>query len=54
MSRAQENVWISMTELRRNFYRVIREVEHGTTFTIVRRGRPVTRLVPMRSSEPGR
>lgn len=54
MSPAQEDVWITMTELRRHFYRVIREVENGTTFTIVRRGRSVARLVPIRSSESGR
>ena len=54
VSPAQEDVWITMTELRRHFYRVIREVENGTTFTIVRRGRSVARLVPIRSSESGR
>jgi prevent-host-death family protein len=35
-----------LTELRRHFGRVLREVQSGATFTIIRRGRPVARLVP--------
>jgi prevent-host-death family protein len=45
------DAWITMTELRRHFHRVLREVERGTTFTIIRRRRPVARLVPYRGIE---
>lgn len=40
-----EDMWITMTDLRRHLHRVLREVERGVTFTIVRRGRPVGRVV---------
>jgi prevent-host-death family protein len=36
---------ISMSDLRRDLHRVLREVELGRTFTITRRGVPVARLV---------
>lgn len=45
MSRVQEDVWITMTDLRRHVHRVIRQVELGTTFTVVRRGKRVARIV---------
>ena len=55
MSRVQEDVLVTMTDLRRQFHRVIRQVEHGTSFTVLRRGTPVARLVPVamfRSGQP--
>ena len=45
MSSVRGDVWISRTDLRRDFHRVLREVERGLTLTITRRGRPVARLV---------
>jgi prevent-host-death family protein len=42
---ASEDIWITITQLRRHFHRVLREVELGASFTITRRGRPVARLV---------
>lgn len=44
MNRVGDDPWISLTDLRRNFHRVIREVEGGQTFTISRRGEAVARL----------
>ena len=46
MTRPAEDLWITVTDLRRHMHRILREVEHGATFTIVRRGRPIARLVP--------
>ena len=46
MTAASEDIRITVTDLRRHIHRVLREVERDTTFTIVRRGRPVARLVP--------
>lgn len=46
MTGAKEDLWITVTDLRRHIHRVLREVERGATFTIVRRGRPVARLEP--------
>ncbi|WP_368834445.1 type II toxin-antitoxin system Phd/YefM family antitoxin [Mycobacterium intracellulare] len=37
---------IGITELRRNFCRIIGEVAQGQTFVITRRGREVAVLVP--------
>jgi prevent-host-death family protein len=46
MTRVQDDLWITVTDFRRNIHRVLREVEQGQSFTIVRRGRPIARLVP--------
>ncbi|HEX2627304.1 MAG TPA: type II toxin-antitoxin system prevent-host-death family antitoxin [Candidatus Limnocylindrales bacterium] len=46
MTRPTEGVWITITQLRRQFHRVLREAERGTQLTITRRGRPVARLAP--------
>jgi prevent-host-death family protein len=46
MKRVPEDIWITITDLRRNIHRVLREVERGAMFTVVRRGRPVARLLP--------
>ena len=45
MTRAEGDVSITITELRRHFHRILREVERGSTFTVVRRGLAVARLV---------
>lgn len=45
MSAGQADISITITDLRRQFHRVLRAVERGETFTIMRRGRPVARLV---------
>jgi prevent-host-death family protein len=54
MTGAAGDIWITMTDLRRHFHRVLREVEQGVTFTITRRGRPVARLVPAGAAEGDR
>ena len=46
VSAADAEVWITISDVRRRFHRILREVERGTTFVIVRRGVPVARLVP--------
>lgn len=52
MSSLGDDLWITVTDLRREFHRVIREVEKGSVFTIMRRGRAVARLVPFTTAEP--
>jgi prevent-host-death family protein len=37
---------VAMTELRRDFYRIIREVAGGQTFVVTRRGHEVAVLLP--------
>ena len=37
---------VTLTELRRHFGRIFREVEQGQRFVITRRGRPIADLVP--------
>lgn len=58
MSAIDTDVWITITRLRRHFHRLLREAERGATFTIVRRGRPVARLIayasPNHIEEPPR
>lgn len=46
MSAVDADVRITITEIRRYFHRVLRDVERGMAFTIVRRGKPVARLIP--------
>ena len=52
MNRVADDVWITITELRRHFYRIVRDVERGSTFTITRRGQAVARLMPFTASGP--
>jgi prevent-host-death family protein len=54
VSGVEADVWITMTELRRRFHRVLRDVERGLAFTIVRRGKPVARLIPFVAVAPSR
>lgn len=37
---------VSVTELRRQFHRILDEVKQGQTFVITRRGREIAVLVP--------
>lgn len=46
MTPVPEDILITMTELRRHLHHALRQVDGGATFTIMRRGRPVARLVP--------
>ena len=40
---------VTMTELRRNFFRIVREIEEKkTVFIITRRGKPIVRIEPVR------
>ncbi|CAN5475968.1 hypothetical protein BH20ACT15_BH20ACT15_01910 [soil metagenome] len=41
---------IPQRQLRNEVGRVLREAEHGSTFTITVRGRPVARLGPLREA----
>jgi hypothetical protein len=52
MSEVAGDLWITITVLRRQFHRALRDVERGTTFTVVRRRRPVARLVPLEAAKP--
>jgi prevent-host-death family protein len=52
VSDGRPDIWITITELRRHFHRVLRDLERGATYTIVRRGRPVARLIPYAGAEP--
>jgi antitoxin (DNA-binding transcriptional repressor) of toxin-antitoxin stability system len=47
VTRVEGDVWIAMTDLRRHFHRTLREVERDATFTVVRRGIVVARLIPV-------
>lgn len=40
-----EDLWITVSEFRTHMSRILREVEHGKTFTVIRRGRVVARVV---------
>lgn len=45
-----EEISISVSELRAHVGRILDAVEHGRSFIITRRGRPIARLVSHRSS----
>lgn len=49
MKRRGDDLWINVSQLRTHLSRIVREVERGRTFTVVRSGREVARVVGLAS-----